>query len=102
LLPYEAFAMGAGFDDEGPYLGVVIVHANPATAEANIDLLEGRIASGVSLLRGESWSDLIDDTVVSTDGRLLVAKLYTSDVSLWHDIAFSGESLLMYDDTQRE
>lgn len=98
MLPFEAFATGGGFDDEGPYLAVVAVHADAAAAEENADRLEDRIGEGTSLLRAEPWSELIDDTEISTDGRLLLAKLYTSDVGMWHDIAFSGESLLMFDD----
>lgn len=100
--PFEAFATGSGFDDNGAFLGVVVVHADGATAQENVGRLEERIDAGTSLLRAERWSELIDDTQITTDGRLLIAKLYTSDVDLWQDIGFSGESLLMYDDTREQ
>ena len=40
LEPYRAFATGIGVDDQGYFLGIVLMHADAETALENVQLLE--------------------------------------------------------------
>ena len=77
LRPYEAYATGAGKDEDGSYMALVLVHADGASAEENGGLLRRRIEEGSSTVYGVPWSDQIDvDTLeIKAKGRLLLAKL---------------------------
>ena len=78
LRPYEAYATGAGGNvEDGPYMALVLVHADGASAEENVGLLRRRIEEGSSTVYGVPWSDWIDvDTLeIKAEGRLLLAKL---------------------------
>ena len=77
LRPYQAFATGAGKDEDGPYLALVLVHADSGPAEQNVDLLRRRIEEGSSRRYETPWSDQIDiaSLEIRSEGRLLLAKL---------------------------
>ena len=76
LRPYQVFGVGAGKDEEGSYMALVLVHADDASAEENVGLLRRRIEEGSSTFYGNPWSDSIDvaSLEINADGRLLLAK----------------------------
>ncbi|MCE2463882.1 MAG: hypothetical protein J4F46_08250, partial [Dehalococcoidia bacterium] len=77
LRPYQAFGVGAGKDDEGRYMALVLVHADGDSAEENMGLLHRIIEEGSSALDDIPWSDLIDinSLEINAEGRLLLAKI---------------------------
>ena len=46
LLPYQAFAAGAGRDDTGPYMALALVHADASSADENVRRIRLRFADG--------------------------------------------------------
>lgn len=85
LKKFLTFGTGYGKDETGSYVALVLVHENSNIAMENVSLLEQRINYQFTLWEGKSWSfsDDIYDTKIHTDGRVLLAKLYTDDVRLW-------------------
>ena len=75
LRPYQAFATGAGKDDAGPYMALVLVHADGGSAEENVTLLRQRIDEGTGAVYSDPWSKSIDEAEINADGRLLIAKI---------------------------
>lgn len=74
LRPFRAFAMGAGADDRGPYLTLVLIHDDEGMAEENVRLLHRRLESGNVHL----WSEFVTDSnhiEVSARGRILSARI---------------------------
>ena len=85
LRSYLAFATGAGHDDEGPYMALMLVHADEVSAADNVQLLERRIAQGTRGYLGiwanyqhlGPWTERVDlqRSEIRSEGRLLSAKL---------------------------
>ena len=75
LRPYQAFAAGAGQDDQGPYMAVVLVHSDAEAAADNIDLLRRRIENTRVIDNSLDWIDVVDDMEIWAEGRALLAKL---------------------------
>ena len=100
LRPYEAFATGAGKDENGHYMALVLVHADDASAEENVGLLrriieEERSFVDPSLL----WSDDIDveRSEIHTEGRALLAKLRGRFARSWLAWVYARDSLILYE-----
>ena len=75
LRPYEAFASGAGTDEHGTYMALVLVHAGGGDAKENVALLRARIERGSSAIYETPWSSEIDKSEIQAEGRLVLAKL---------------------------
>jgi hypothetical protein len=75
LRPYQTVAMGGGYDEDGGYMALVLVHADTAAAEENVGLLQWRIQETTRLSDGQPWAERIDSVEISTEGRVLLAKL---------------------------
>ena len=78
LLPYQAFATGAGTDADGPFMALVLVHPDATTAEENAELLRTRIAEGHQGFGVRtSWTERVDiyNSEIRSEERLLLAKL---------------------------
>ncbi len=75
LQPYQAFATGAGKDDDGPYMALVLVHDDAKSAKTNVGLLQQRIGEGTSLRTSEPWREFVDEAAIRAEGRVLLAKL---------------------------
>jgi len=74
LRPFRAFAMGAGADDRGPYLTLVLIHDDEGMAEENVSLLHRRLESGNVHL----WSEFVTESShieINARGRILSAKI---------------------------
>ncbi|MGD0766118.1 MAG: SGNH hydrolase domain-containing protein, partial [Dehalococcoidia bacterium] len=97
LLPYQAFATGAGVDADGPYTLLILLTADEETASENAQRLSERIKDGVSWLREQPFSDFIHGADVSSDGRLVVAKLRVDDRNAWLALFAFKDTLLLHE-----
>ena len=95
LLPYQAFATGTGVDADGPYTALILLTADEEVARENAQRLSERIKDGVSWVRGQPFSDLIHGADVSSDGRLVVAKLRVDDRNTWLALLAFKDTLLL-------
>lgn len=104
LVPYRAFASGTGIDDRGRFSAVVIVHDDDASARENVTRLTTRIENGNSLYNRVPWTEVLfpdkpppeDFMDVSSDGRVLTARIYAEDAYVWFRLVLSG--LLLWED----
>jgi hypothetical protein len=90
LKPYLSFASGAGKDEQGAYLLIVLANPDDSTARANMELLEQRINESQMLPYLESdrkWTDggHVGNMEINSNGRLTVAKLYGPVYTNWDD-----------------
>ena len=99
LRPYEAFATGAGKDENGHYMALVLVHADDASAEENVGLLRRIIEEEGSVLYDISWSDYIDvdRSEIHAEGRALLAKLRGPQAHRWLRWVLQRDSLILYE-----
>jgi hypothetical protein len=75
LVPYLGFAAGQGFDDDGVYLTIALVHQDEAAATENVERLQERIATANSVSNGDPWSERFTDVEVTVEGRVTIATL---------------------------
>lgn len=85
LKPYLAYSTGAGLDENGFYLAVVLVNSDSSLAESNADLLKQRIEKTENVWQGRVWTEWFTDVRIESDGRLVLAKLYGSFCEYWAD-----------------
>ena len=99
LRPYQAFATGAGKDEDGPYMALALVHANSGPAEENVELLRRRIEEGSSSVYQTPWLDLIDVATleIHSEERLLLAKLRGQISTVSMDWVGRGDNLIVHD-----
>lgn len=97
LLRYQAYATGAGVDLEGEYAAVALVHDDAETAERNAQRLADRINQATDPNSPEPLSELFDAFEISTDGPLVLAKLYTSREIFWLRLLSEPNSLLLHE-----
>ncbi len=99
LRPYEAFATGAGKDENGHYMALVLVHAHDASAEENVGLLRRIIEEEGSVLYDILWSDYInvERSEIHAAGRVLRAKLRGRFASQWLYWVLQRDSLILYE-----
>lgn len=98
LRPYDAFATGAGRDERGRYMAVVLVHSSKQAAEQNVDLLRRRIEEAQSLWIIQPWSDLIEEMEIRADGAVLLGKLWGErTATLWIQFVFNRDPLLLHE-----
>ena len=86
LKPYEALATGAGTDENGYYLGIVLANPDENTARENATRLELVIEQAEIFWgdnAGEKWSDHIASFEITSNSRLTLAKFYGAVVELW-------------------
>lgn len=83
LKPYQAFATGAGLDDDGYFLAIVLLNADDKIARSNASLLENRVRETKSVWQENSWLDWIDSMQIESKGRLTTAKLYGAICEFW-------------------
>jgi len=84
LKPYQAFATGAGLDEDGYYLAIVLLNPDEETAEQNKTLLRQRINNS------PYWSDQVRNMEIKSRGRLTIAKLYGSAAKAWNSFTVMG------------
>lgn len=87
---YTTVCVGPGKNDKGEYMALVIVFDNPESAEEGATLLEQRIEVYNKLCNEFYYNTaLIYDTEINVEDRVLLAKLYTNDKSLWRNWFFN-------------
>ncbi len=83
LKTYQAFATGAGLDEGGYFLAIVLLNPDENTADKNASLLEQRIKETRSVWQEDEWANWIDDMNIESEGRLTTAKLYGAICEFW-------------------
>jgi hypothetical protein len=83
LEPYLAYATGAGIDERGYYMVIVLLNPDKATAKSNATLLEKRVRETKEVWRGYDWLEKIESTDIKSQGQLTLAKLYGEVVESW-------------------
>ncbi|PKB82577.1 MAG: hypothetical protein BZY88_04040 [SAR202 cluster bacterium Io17-Chloro-G9] len=98
LLPYDAFATGAGRDSQGQYMAVVLVHPSERSARRNVELLRRRIEEAQSMWTNEPWSKFFDEMEIRSEGAVLLGKLRGERTrSLWIQFIFQRDPLLLHE-----
>ena len=99
LRPYLAFAMGAGKDEDGPYMALALVHDDSRPAEENVDLLRRRIEEGSSSRFQKPWSNYIDvaSLEIRSEDRLLLAKLRGPISRSYLELLTFRDNLIVHD-----
>jgi len=101
LKPFRAFATGAGIDEKGYYMVIVLLNSNEKVAQANATLLKKRINQAEVVWRGQKWSDFIESVDIDSRGRLTLASLYGQVCVYWSSFEIQGglpyEPLLMHE-----
>ena len=77
LRSYQVFGTGAGRDEQGPYMAVVLVHADESSAIENAELLRARFLEAPPLptWHPEPFHGIVKSVETQTDGRVLLAKV---------------------------
>jgi hypothetical protein len=105
LKPYQAYAVGAGLDENGYYMAVVLLNPDKDTAAYNAKVLEDQIKQSKTTFNdtgigdiGTPWTDIIESIKVKSRDRLTLAKLYGTAAFAWKgfDLASAYDPLLMY------
>lgn len=100
LEPYQAYATGAGLNEKGYYLAIVLLNPDKDTAAYNAKVLESQIRQSKTSWGGTDvmWTDFIDRIEVTSRDRLTMAQLYGKAAFSWKafDLASGYEPLLMY------
>ena len=106
LKPFRAMATGAGQDENGYYMVIVLANEDEFTAEENAALLEQRIKNVKLAFPNPNdtstyWEDAITNMEIGNDGRLTTAKLYGNVYYRWKFFQIQGmwpfEPLLLYE-----
>ena len=97
LVPFDAFATGAGVDARGPYTALVLLHADEQAARENVGRLQKRIDEGTSWVGGQPFRAIIGDAAISREGRLVLAKLYSDAYRLWFVLQAAQDTFLLYE-----
>jgi hypothetical protein len=97
LKRFVTFGSGIGEDERGFYMALVIYHHSRENAEANVSLLEQRIADTDSVYAEKPWREVFYDIDIHVEGNILVAKLYTEVTSIWVGWVYDQDSLLVHE-----
>ncbi|MEX2159290.1 MAG: hypothetical protein WEB04_07810 [Dehalococcoidia bacterium] len=98
LLPFDTYVTGAGRDGEGFYFVAIVLHSDEATAQTNADLLRQRIERGATTTSQEKWNAILRDLEISAEGPLLYLIAHVDAPSLWSQLLFAGNLLLLTED----
>ncbi|MFC1932514.1 hypothetical protein ACFLXU_02645 [Chloroflexota bacterium] len=96
LEPYQVLAAGVGLDEQGYFMGIVLVHTDSEAARQNVRLLEQRLKEAPSAYTGEVWINQIEDMEIKSQGRLTLAKLYGDIARNWFGFYEEYDPLLLH------
>lgn len=101
LRPFQDFGVGAGYDDLGPYMVLVLVHEDAPTAEENSRLLIQRV-NETWWIRPvdweQSWREYVDYVLVNVQDNVVTAKLYGDRAGgFWEDWIPEDRPLLLHE-----
>jgi hypothetical protein len=98
---YLAIGSGAGLDDNGEYLVIVLVYEDAAAAAQNAAVLEqiARSEESIHLRYGQAWSTVYDRIrSVTSDGRVVVGIFEGFMIAhLWTAIPGIPDTLVIWD-----
>jgi hypothetical protein len=95
LKPFLTFGTGYGRDEQGAYIALVLVHENEELANINANFFPERFEKYGPYLYSTPGTGIYK-TKVETEGRVLLAKLYTDDHYFWYYWLLRGYSLLYH------
>jgi hypothetical protein len=89
LRPYSGFGVGVGYDQDGLFAVLLLIHDNEQDAAENAITLQTRVDSGTRY-RGRPWSDTIKRSEIEADGIITRAKFWGPDprflLQAWYDL----------------
>lgn len=95
LEPYVVAAAGAGVDAGGDFLGIVLVHADEASATRNAQLLADRLEIVHPTASGRQWREVLNGVETTSHGRSTLARLYGEQAAkAWKRVIFDDGLLL--------
>jgi hypothetical protein len=104
LKKFLTCGMSYGSDTKGDYVTLVIANKGENDAAQNAQLLSRRIPIAsmhelgmTSFTEDNSIKKLINDSEITVEGRLTILKLYTDDISLWHELFSLRSNLLLHE-----
>ncbi len=101
LRPYQALATGAGIDEKGYYLAIVLLNPSEEVAQENAALLEQRLGQAWNVASARQWMDLVESMEIESQGRLTLARLYGEACVYWANFEVQGswpyEPLLLHE-----
>jgi hypothetical protein len=85
IIKFLTVGMGPGKDETGEYFALVLVYENQTDAEEGVSLLKEKIEEHNERCNNNppDRDKLLKNTEVRTENRVLLAKLYTTDTTLW-------------------
>jgi hypothetical protein len=95
LRRYNLMGLGQGSAGGTPYLVVILVHDSVEAADANVALLQNRIATLYSESNGKPWAQVVKSTEIWHEGPVLLARLYGSRD--FKRLIEEGDSLLLHE-----
>jgi hypothetical protein len=97
LTDFLTFGTGFARDEKGTYITIVLVHDSNNKAKTNVELLSKVIDKYKPVLKTPGSDKLIYDTQISSEGKVLLAKLYTDDPVYWSWWLISGDEFLYHE-----
>lgn len=98
LLPYQTIGLGIAKDEEGLYGLIILVHADEQTATKNASLLKQRIEETSSFLTSVKWTTMFSNSSITSNGRVLTAKLYGDQIGrLWFEWYIRSDPLAVHE-----
>jgi hypothetical protein len=92
------FSSGPGKDEKGTYSAIVIYHENSKYAQENVSLLKQRVEKENSLSYSKPWNEIVTETDIKAEGNVLIARLYSTHLSLWQILVFNEDNLLLHEE----
>lgn len=93
---YRVLGTGVARDSEGLLIILVFVYEGEDAAGHNVQVLQEWLAEGYSIVSGRSYTEHFPRSEVWSDGRALIAKLGTDSPSIWMDMVFNRDPLLLW------
>ena len=99
LKQFTSFVTGAGEDEDGRFLVIILANPDEKTAEDNVSLLEARINESEMYLyaappdmKNKRWTDdgVIESIEITSKERLTIAKLYSEVIFSWKYFHYWG------------
>ena len=104
IIQFQTVGIGPGRDEVGTYMVLVLVYANSAAAEEDVALVEKKISKFNTFCDRSPYSAncSIYYKEIRTEGRILLAKLYSADESLWKYWFFNQWEMAYYEEIMDE
>ena len=76
---------------------MIFVYGSEDAAERNARRFEEILDEGTSILGGRSWSEIVPDADVWSEGKTVMGKLRPNSPTLWAEAVHARDSLFMHD-----